>query len=133
MALAVDKPIVNDPFNEPSCYWEYKEGQPQLITGRRPAGYYLLARTRTGAGPLAAEEFVPLDLVKTIRERVKKWRENNYKGITPVTRKLLSYWTKVERERRLFFCQQEAAETLIWLAESPPSRKAGHYHSSGYS
>lgn len=125
MALAVEKPIVNDPFNEPSCYWEYKEGQPQLITVRRPAGYYLLARTRTGAGPLAAEEFVPLDLVNTIRERVKKWRENNYKGITPVTRKLLSYWTKVERERRLFFCQQEAAETLIWLAESPPSEKQG--------
>lgn len=125
MALAVENPIVNSPFSEPFRYWDYKEGQPHLIEGRRPAGYYLLARTRTGAGPLAAEEFVPLELVNAIREKVKKWRENGYRGVTPVTRELLRHWTKGERERPLFFCQREAAETVIWLIEAPAAEKQG--------
>jgi len=46
MSLAVDNPIINGPFDEPIRYWDYREGQPILVEGRRPAGYYLKARTR---------------------------------------------------------------------------------------
>lgn len=125
MSLAVDNPIVNSPFEEPTRYWAYEEGQPVLKEGRRPAGYYLKARTRGPQGALLAEEFVPLDLVNDIRARVKKWREAGYPGITPVTRRLLHHWSLPERERRLFFCQREAAETVIWLMEAPPAEKQG--------
>jgi hypothetical protein len=31
MSLAVDNPIQNNPFDEPSRYWDYKEGQPATI------------------------------------------------------------------------------------------------------
>jgi len=31
---------VNSPFEEPARYWDYREGQPVLVEGRRPAGYY---------------------------------------------------------------------------------------------
>jgi type III restriction enzyme len=71
------------------------------------------------------EEFVPLDLVNTIRERVKAWRERGYPGVTPLTRQLLNYWHNPERERKLFFCQREAVETLIWLVEASPAEKQG--------
>ncbi|MEW6448130.1 MAG: BPTD_3080 family restriction endonuclease [Bacillota bacterium] len=125
MSLAVDNPIINSPFEEPGQYWVYEEGQPVLKQGRRPAGYYLKARTRGPQGALLAEEFVPLDLVNDIRARVKKWREAGYPGITPVTRRLLHHWNLPERERRLFFCQREAAETVIWLVEASPAEKQG--------
>ena len=125
MSLLVENPILNSPFEEPTRYWAYEEGQPVLEEGRRPAGYYLKPRTRGPQTSLLEEEFVPLDLVNTIRERVKAWRERGYPGVTPITRELLNYWNNPERERRLFFCQREAAETLIWLVEASPAEKQG--------
>jgi hypothetical protein len=39
MSLAVDKPILNNPFEEPKEYWIYEEGQPKRMSGGRPAIY----------------------------------------------------------------------------------------------
>lgn len=44
MSLLVNNPIINSPFEEPIRFWEYKDGQPVLAEGRRPAGFYLKAR-----------------------------------------------------------------------------------------
>lgn len=125
MALTVENPIVNSPFEEPARYWEYKEGQPVLVPGRRPAGYYMRPRTRVVQPSMLEEEFIPLELVNSIRQRIKEWRGNNYPGVSPVTRQLLRHWNRPERERPLFFCQREAAETIIWLIEAPASAKQG--------
>lgn len=125
MSLLVDNPILNSPFEEPARYWDYREGQPVLVEGRRPAGYYLKTRTRGPQTALLEEEFVPLELVNEIRKRVKAWRENGYPGVTPITRRILKHWNDPERERKLFFCQREAAETLIWLTEAPAAEKQG--------
>jgi type III restriction enzyme len=38
-------------------------------------------------------------------------------GVTPTTAALLKYWTGPERERKLFFCQIEALETIIYITE----------------
>ncbi len=125
MPLALDNPIVNDPFAEPQRYWEYREGQPYLVEGRRPAGYYFRPRTRMGMGAVAEEEFVELEVVNEIRRRVKEWRKSGYPGTTRITKELLEHWNNPERERKLFFCQREAAETIIWLIEAPPNLKQG--------
>ncbi len=125
MSLLVDNPILNSPFEEPRRYWAYEEGQPVLKEGRRPAGYYLKARRRGPQMAMLEEEFVPLDLVNTIRERVKAWRQRGYPCVTPLTRQLLNHWNSPERERKLFFCQLEAAEILIWLVEASPAEKQG--------
>jgi type III restriction enzyme len=125
MSLLVDNPILNSPFEEPSRYWAYEEGQAVIKEGRRPAGFYLKARTRGPQTALLKEEFVPLELVNTIRKRVKDWRERGYAGVTPITRQLLNHWNNPERERKLFFCQREVAETLIWLVEASPAEKQG--------
>ena len=45
--------------------------------------------------------------------------------MTPVTRRLLEHWPSAERERRLFFCQIEALETLIFLTEVAKQTKYG--------
>jgi type III restriction enzyme len=123
--MLVDNPILNSPFEEPARHWAYEEGQPVLKEGRRPAGYYLKARTRGPQMAMLEEEFVPLELVNTIRERVKAWRERGYSGVTPITRQLLNHWNNPDRERKLFFCQREAVETLIWLVEASPAEKQG--------
>lgn len=123
--MLVDKPIINSPFEEPTRYWDYQEGQPVLIEERRPAGYYLRPRTRGPQVSMLEEEFVPLELVNILRERVKAWREKGYPGVTPITRQLLNHWNQPERERKLFFCQHEAVETLIWLLEASPAEKQG--------
>jgi type III restriction enzyme len=44
-ALAVDQPIINDPYQEPTRYWLYESGQPKVVEGPRPAGYYMTPRT----------------------------------------------------------------------------------------
>ncbi|MBC7109090.1 MAG: DEAD/DEAH box helicase family protein [Methanomassiliicoccales archaeon] len=125
MSIAVDNPIINSPFEEPTRWWAYEAGQPVLKEGRRPSGYYLKARTRGPQAALLEEEFVPLETVNIIRQRVKEWRERGYPGVTPITRQLLNHWNNPERERKLFFCQREAAETLIWLIEASPAEKQG--------
>ena len=35
MTLAVDQPIINDPYQEPTRWWDYQQGQPVLMDGRR--------------------------------------------------------------------------------------------------
>jgi len=119
--LAVDAPIQNSPYEEPMRYWLYEGGQPKLVAGmRRPAGYYFRPRTR---GPkrqmslMADEQFVELELVNQLRHWVGEWRKSGWPGATPITRRLLKHWSSSKREPRLFFCQLEAAETIIWLAE----------------
>jgi type III restriction enzyme len=37
MSLAVDNPIINSPFEEPTHYWDYKEGHPVLSICKDPA------------------------------------------------------------------------------------------------
>ncbi len=123
--MLVDNPILNSPFEEPTRHWAYEAGHPVIKEERRPAGYFLRSRTLKEQAALFEEEFVPLELVNTIRKRVKEWRERDYPGVTPITRVLLKHWNDPERERKLFFCQREAAETLIWLVEASPEEKQG--------
>ena len=62
------------------------------------------------------------EFVNKIRERVTAWRDEGYLGVTKVTRTLLEHWKREERERRFFFCQIEALETLIYVTEVAEKR-----------
>jgi type III restriction enzyme len=95
------------------------------VEGRRPAGYVVAT-----PGSKSFDDpgiFVEIPLVNQIRPRVKAWREAGYPGVTAITRRLLEYWHDPEEfdRRRFFFCQLEAAETLIWLTEAPPAERVG--------
>jgi len=123
----IDRLIINSPYEEPSCHWRYdRETRTfSLEDGRRPAGYI-----KATPGSSAFDDpgiFYELPLVNQIRGRVKAWRETDYRGVTGVTRRLLEHWRNPEErlDRRFFFCQLEAIETVIWLMEAPASEKVG--------
>ncbi len=63
------------------------------------------------------EERDDLPLVNALRADVRRWREANYRNATVVTRELLRHWARDDLLRRLFFCQREAVETIIYLVE----------------
>ena len=127
----VDKPIINGPFEEPNRHYVFEEGQPRLVEERRPAGFFVAPRTRNRSTPVAVEQLIKYDEqtglapVNEIRHRVNEWRKAGYSGTTKITRELLRHWNDPNRERKLFFCQREAAETMIWLVEAPAAAKQG--------
>jgi len=116
----VERPILYSPYDEPDRYWLYGEDhEPRVVPGRRPAGYYY--RVRRSATQqlsyLAEEQREDLAGVNALREDIKRWRASGYEGATEVSKKLLRYWRREGRSPRLFFCQLEAAETIIFLNE----------------
>jgi type III restriction enzyme len=116
---------LNGPYDEPTAYWRYdsETGAATPVPGRRPAGYFY----KTDHGKLAAAGQRPLfveetrddlPIVNALRDDVRRWREGGYEGATVVTKALLrSWWDPNLRDRRFFFCQLEAAETVIYLSE----------------
>jgi len=123
----IDKLIINSPYEEPKHYWTFdRETRTfSMKEGRRPAGYVVATQAARAFDDPGV--FMPIPLVNQIRPRVKKWRESDYPGITGITKRLLEHWyNPEEREnKRLFFCQLEAMETLIWLNEAPASERTG--------
>jgi len=120
----VPTPILNSPFEEPKEHWWIVEGQPlERRQGRRPAMYYYLepGRDQNERGGFHIE----LKRVNLIRERVKKWRERGWPGVTRTTQDLLSYWRREGRSQRLFFAQIEAAETIVFLTEARADFRQG--------
>ncbi len=122
----IDSLIICNPYTEPSRHWLYDRTvrQFELRTGRRPAGF--LTATPDSKSFDDPGEFREMELVNRIRPRVNEWRRSGYPGATGITKNLLWYWTRSgRREKRLFFCQLEAIETLIWLVEAPPAARQG--------
>jgi type III restriction enzyme len=117
----VERPILCNPYAEPTAHWEYDRGTgiATKMPGRRPAEYwYKQKSTQRGQAVLEfAEGRETLVIVNQLRSDVARWRALNYEGVTPVTRELLQHWGRSDRPRRLFFCQLEAVETIIYLAE----------------
>src|SRR5262249_29664108 len=103
----------------------------QIVEGRRPSSYFVPVPRPRKRGVAQQLEFAELtadqieknDFVNQLRARVSRWREAGRLDVTPVTRRLLEYWTDPERYTPLLFCQLEAVETAIYLAEA--AQKAG--------
>lgn len=120
---AVEEPILNNPYEEPQLHWIYnREGQATKMPGRRVATYWWTT-VRAGAQQDELEGIgvdhggTPMPLVNALRKDVRRWRESNHEGATPITKQLLRHWWDKDRTRRLFFCQIEAVETIIYLLE----------------
>ena len=124
----VPEPIINSPFEEPQEHWHIIEGEaPEKKPGRRPAMYFYrdpkaVPDKYGGDGVGTAIE---LKLVNRIRAQVKGWREQGYPGATRTTLELLQWWRRDGREKRLFFAQLEAAETLVFLVEARSDFRQG--------
>lgn len=109
-------PIINDAFEKPTHRWEFGEGAPRVVEGRRAAGY--IPPAPKGEQLRITDEVVRPDHVNLIRERVETWREQGYPGATPITKELLEHWFDPERELLLSSLRGEAVETIISLTEA---------------
>jgi len=62
-------------------------------------------------------------VVNGVRAAVDAWRAQGYPGASPTTKRLLGFWFQDEHRTvdgfpfRFYFCQREAVETFIFLAE----------------
>jgi type III restriction enzyme len=125
---AIDNPILNGPYDAPAHHFEIGPSGPTgvVLDGRRPSESYIpVPAPRKGKNK--AQQALDLDvtgerrekneLINDIRREVNVWRQRGYPGVTPMSRKLLQHWADPTRENRVLFCQREAAETAIYLAE----------------
>ncbi len=138
------EPIRNSPYEYPHEYWELDpQGQPtqRLIQARRPAEFITpipKPRKRKSKGAqsemvfdegkgISTEEqqYDPTPIINELRVFIDEWRKLRDPKqwlVTPETARLLDHWRNHAFSTvRPFFCQVEAAETLIWLTEVAPS------------
>lgn len=126
MTVTIDNPILNSPFREPTRHFRFDEQgiTNDIVDARRVSSYFMpIARPRRKGKQLQFETEWTEDRVQEnkrvnrIRQRVAQWRQGGHVGVTATTARLLEYWTAEEREKKLFFCQIEAVETAIYIAE----------------
>jgi type III restriction enzyme len=140
-----EAPILNSPYDYPAQHWELDESrQPtgQTISTRRPTDFITpipKPRKRRNSQDAVQQTLALFDTegisddaqaydlslyINSIREKVSAWRDlpgPSVWKVTPTTEKLLQHWRHYAFEGiRPFFCQVEAVETAIWLAEVAP-------------
>lgn len=143
-----DHPILNSPYERPSRHWELDEsGQPtqQVLETRRRAEFItpIPKPKKQKKSPKqqdfifdegeglsdTAQQYDPTSIINEVRSHVDSWRALPNPAqwqVTPETARLLQHWRHHDFNGvRPFFCQVEAVETAIWLAEVAPSTRHG--------
>ncbi len=139
-----DKPILNSPYLYPDQHWNLdKDGHPTETTldRRRPSALWTAlpgasAKSASSQKSLIfdkdglsteATEFNPSPIINDLRQELDTWRTLPNPAqwkVTPVTQRLLEHWRAIQLDEtqtiRPFFCQLEAVEAAIWLAEVAP-------------
>jgi len=125
----IKSPILNSPYFEPARHFMADDRglTENIVESRRPSSFYIpvpRAKTKqkrfdfnTAEGAFGNELQKENAFINKIRKQIKDWRESDYPGITKTSRNLLFYWRDDSRENKLFFCQIEAMETLIYINE----------------
>src|SRR5450756_74864 len=127
--VVIENPVINPPFDEPTRHFRFTDDgiTNEVDDGRRISSYFVpIAQPKKKKGAVQAALFdtewtqdriEENKLVNDIRRRVALWRKGGYVGVTPTTARLIAYWTDPNREKKLFFCQNEALETAIYITE----------------
>ncbi len=141
MGADLADPVLNTPYDPPARHFEIGRTGPTgvVLDGRRPSESFVPiaqarkgragGRGRTTKGPaLDEQDELDLDLtgerreantlINDLRREVELWRARGYGRVTPTTRTLLLHWADPARDNRVLYCQREAAETAIFLAEA---------------
>ncbi|ABS69909.1 type III restriction protein res subunit [Xanthobacter versatilis] len=137
MTSFYERPILNSPYCVPGLHHPLdKNGQPidgEPRQGRRPSRHIVpvpASRKKASAGQasLDLETYSDYPLINEIRSFVDTWRALPNPadwGVTGTTQRLLEHWRHGQFSGpQPFFCQVEAAETIIWLTEVAPKRTA---------
>ncbi|MCA0387655.1 MAG: DEAD/DEAH box helicase family protein [Bacteroidetes bacterium] len=135
----MSNPILNSPYEEPK--WHYYTNlngtlnYEEIMPGRRPFSPEVpsVPFADTNQNNLFGAELADdysTHIINRLREEIKKWRQNGYHGTTRISKELLDFWfNNPDRisTHRLFFAQQEAIETAIYLNEVAPKENFGNF------
>ena len=139
-----ERPIINSPYEIPSKHWHLDaDGHPtnEINLERRESTYITpfpkSKKVRKGKDQVEMDlgtdtgeddkhrQYDPTPIINELRSYIKQWRalpESQWQ-VTPETARLLRHWRHHPfHSIRPFFCQIEAVETAIWLAEVAPQR-----------
>jgi len=133
--VVIENPIINSPFEEPRRHFRFDEEgiTNEIVEARRVSQYFIpIAKPRKKSkdkqqvfDEWTEDRIEENKTVNEIRRLVNIWREGRYlDDVTRPTARLLEYWRRPDRARRLFFCQIEALETLIYITEV--AKRYGH-------
>ena len=140
-----EQPILNSPYKCPSRRWELDDNrQPtgRILPGRREVAFVTPVPQPRRRGPSQDEMIYEeigdggqkyqklAHIINSLRQQLAKWRDlpQTKWQVTAQTARLLQHWRGRNHKFqgvRPFFCQMEAAETVIWLTEAAPKIKAG--------
>jgi len=125
--IVIERPVINSAFAEPVRHSQFGEDgiTNEIVAGRRRSSYFIPIAWPKAKGKqliLLHAEWTENwlqenEFINRVREKVGLWRRGGYQGVTRTITRLLDYWQRPERERRLFFCQLEAVETIIYITE----------------
>lgn len=125
--VVIENPVLNSPYIEPRRHFRFSEDgiTNEIVDSRRVSSYFVPIPQAKKKGPkqLSFDTEWTVDrieenrFINQVRDRVALWRKGGYVGITRTTARLLEYWKRPDRERKLFFCQIEALETAIYITE----------------
>ncbi|MEP7217804.1 MAG: DEAD/DEAH box helicase family protein [Bacteroidota bacterium] len=125
--VVIENPIINSPFSVPARHFEFDQnGITDTIVGGRRISFYFtpIAQPKKKGKQLTLETQWTLDrqeenkFINRVRARVALWRDGGYAGsLTNTSRRLLEYWRRDDRFPKLYFCQIEALETVIYITE----------------
>ena len=141
MADFFDQPILNSPYERPGEHWELDDNrQPtnKRVGSRRPASFIApvpkprrqrrqaeMVLDRAGAEISSdSQRYDVENNINSLRRQLDAWRRlpMHQWRVTPQTARLLQHWRHHPFSGiRPFFCQVEAAETVIWLTEVAPN------------
>lgn len=118
--------ILNSPFAEPSRHFRFDDHgiTNEIVEGRRSSGYFVpIAQPKKRGKQLqfdtewTVDRYKASEFINNVRRRVGMWRQGGHVGVSAMTTRLLAYWRNPERAKPLCFCQIEAVETAIYIAE----------------
>jgi len=124
--VVIENPILNSPYEAPKRHFKFTdEGiTDEVVDERRKSSYFIPipASKRRGKQMVIDTEWTEDRIeentwINRVRFEVDRWRIGGRAGVTRTTSRLLDYWTDPDRENKLFFCQIEAVETAIYIAE----------------
>jgi type III restriction enzyme len=130
--VVIENPIINSPYEEPKRHFRFtKDGiTNEIADGRRISEYIVpVPQPRKQGNQMSfdtewvEDRFEENKFINQVRDRVAKWRAGGYLHVTKTTRWLLDYWTRPDRDHKLYFCQIEALETVIFITEA--AKKTG--------
>ncbi len=125
----MNSPILNSPYKEPNFHFKSDERglTDEVLEFRRPSSFYIpvpraksmkkRAEQNVAEGAFGSELQKENEFINKVREKIKEWRNKDYSGLTKTSRDLLFYWKDESRDNKLFFCQVEALETLMYINE----------------